>query len=67
MEEADGIECIYQFFISLFFLSGVPEKLVRLIKTCLDGTQSKVKIGYYLSSSFPIENGLKQGNALSPL
>ena len=22
---------------------------------------------YYLSSSFPIENGLKQGDALSPL
>ena len=25
------------------------------------------KIGNYLSSSFPIENGLKQGDALSPL
>ena len=24
-------------------------------------------IGNYLSSSFPIENGLKQGDALSPL
>ena len=43
------------------------KKLVRLIKTCLDGTQSKVRIGNYLSSSFPIENGLKQGDALSPL
>ena len=37
------------------------------MKTCLDGTQSKVRIGNYLSSSFPIENGLKQGDALSPL
>ena len=46
---------------------GVPRKLVRLIKTCLDGTQSKVRIGNYLSSSFPIEKGLKQGDALSPL
>ena len=45
----------------------VPRKLVRLIKTCLGDTQSKVKIGIYLSSSFPIENGLKQGDALSPL
>ena len=45
---------------------GVPKKLVRLIKTCLDGTQSKVRIGNYLSSSFPIENGLKKGHALSP-
>ena len=37
------------------------------MKTCLDGTQCKVRIGNYLSSSFPIENGLKQGDALTPL
>ena len=43
------------------------KKLVTLIKTCLDGTQSKVRLGNYVSSSFPIENGLKQGDALSPL
>ena len=30
-------------------------------------TQSKVRIGNYLSSSFPIENVLKQGDTLSPL
>ena len=29
-------------------------------------TRSKVRIENYLSSSFPIENGLKQGDALSP-
>ena len=29
-------------------------------------TQSKVRIGNYLSSSFPIENGLRQGDAFSP-
>jgi hypothetical protein len=28
---------------------------------------SKVSIGKYLSDTFPIENGLKQGDALSPL
>ena len=38
-----------------------------LLKMCLDGTQSKVRFGNYLSSSFPIENGLKQGDALLPL
>ena len=38
-----------------------------LIKTCLDRTQSKVRIGNYLSSSFLIEIGLKQGDALSTL
>jgi Reverse transcriptase (RNA-dependent DNA polymerase). len=46
---------------------GVPRKLVTLIKTCLDGTPSKMRIGNYLSSSFPIKNGLKEGDALSPL
>ena len=47
---------------------GVTRKLVRLIKTCLDGTRSKVRRrNSSLSSSFPIENGLKQGDALSPL
>jgi Reverse transcriptase (RNA-dependent DNA polymerase). len=46
---------------------GVPRKLVRLIKKCLDGTLSKEKIGNYLSYNFPTENGLKQGDALSPL
>jgi Reverse transcriptase (RNA-dependent DNA polymerase). len=46
---------------------GVPKKLVRLIKTCSDGTQGIVRIGNYLSSSFPIQNGLKHGDALSPL
>jgi hypothetical protein len=42
-------------------------KLARLIKMCLNETYSKVHIGKYLSDSFPIQNGLKQGDALSPL
>jgi hypothetical protein len=41
-------------------------KLVRLIKMCLNGTYSKVRIGKNLSDSFPIQNELKQGDALSP-
>jgi hypothetical protein len=28
---------------------------------------SKVRIGIHLSNSFPIQNGIKQGDALSPL
>jgi hypothetical protein len=40
-------------------------KLVRLIKTCLN--YSKVCIGKHLSDCFPIQNGLKQGDALPPL
>jgi hypothetical protein len=46
---------------------GVPMKLVKLIKMCLNETYSKVSIGKHLSDSFPIQNGLKQGDALSPL
>jgi hypothetical protein len=42
-------------------------KLVTLIKMCLNETYSKVHIGKHLSDSFPIQNGLKQEDALSPL
>jgi hypothetical protein len=38
---------------------GIPMKLVRLIKMCLDETYSKVRIGTYLSDNFPFQNGLK--------
>ena len=46
---------------------GVSKKVIRLNKTCLDGTQSKVRIGNYLSSSLLIENGLKQEDLLQLL
>jgi hypothetical protein len=42
---------------------GVPMNLVRLIKICLNETYNKVRIGKYLSDSFAIQNGLKQGDA----
>jgi hypothetical protein len=42
-------------------------KLVRLIKICLNKTYSKVRVGKHLSDNFPIQNGLKQGDGLSPL
>jgi hypothetical protein len=34
---------------------------------CLNEIYSKVRIGKILSDKFPIQNGLKQGDALSPL
>jgi hypothetical protein len=34
---------------------------------CLNETYSKVRIGKHLSDSFPIQNALKQRDALSPL
>ena len=45
---------------------GVPMKLMRLIK-CPTKTYSRVRVGKNLSDMFPIRNGLKQGDALSPL
>jgi len=46
---------------------GIPKKLVRLIKMRLTETISRVRVGKNLSDVFPIRNGLKQGDALSPL
>ena len=46
---------------------GVPKKLVRLIKMCLTETYSRVREGKNLSDMFPIRNGLKQEDDLSPL
>jgi hypothetical protein len=40
-------------------------KLTRLIKVCLNEVYSKVRIGKHLSDSSPIQNGLKQEDALS--
>jgi hypothetical protein len=39
---------------------GAPMKLVMLIKMCLNETYSKVRIGKYMSGTFPIQNGIKQ-------
>ena len=46
---------------------GIPMKLVRLIKMCLNETCSRVQTGKHLSDMFASKNDLKQGDALSPL
>jgi sorting nexin-29 len=56
-------EVLYNILIEF----GVPMELVRQIKVCLNKTYSKVGIGKHLSDNFPIQKGLKQGDALSPL
>jgi hypothetical protein len=47
--------------------SGIPKKLMRLIKMCLNEICSKVRVGKHLSYVFPIGNGMKQGDVLPPL
>ena len=52
---------------SIMLEFGIPKKLVRLIRMCLNGTKSRVRVGRQFSDTFEIHNGLKQGDALSPL
>jgi len=46
---------------------GVPKNLVKVDKMCLTETYSRVRVGKNVSDMFPIRNGLKQGDALTPL
>ena len=46
---------------------GIPKKLVRLIKMYLTETYSRLRVDRNLSDMFRIRNGLRQGDALSPL
>jgi hypothetical protein len=41
--------------------------LVKLIKECLNETYSKVQAYKHLPDEFPTKNGLKEGDALTPL
>jgi len=46
---------------------GILMKILRLIKMCLYDTYRRVRVGKHMSVMFAIWNGLKQGDALSPL
>ena len=65
MIQLGGRSCTILYNILIEF--GIPKKLVRLIKMCLTETYSRVRVGKNLSDVFPIRNGLKEGDALSPL
>jgi hypothetical protein len=52
---------------SILIEFGIPRKLVGLFQVCLNETYSTVYTGKYQSDKFPIQNGLKQGDVLSPL
>jgi hypothetical protein len=53
-------EVVYNILIEF----GIPMKVVRLVKMCLNETYSRVRVGKHLSNTFPIKNGLNQGDAL---
>jgi len=57
------MEVLYKILIEF----GIPRKLVRLIKMSLTETYSRVRVGENVSEKFHIRNGLKQGDALSPM
>ena len=46
---------------------GIPMKLIKLVKMCLNKTCTTAQLGRHFSDMFHIENGLKQGDALLPL
>jgi hypothetical protein len=50
-----------------FIEFGIPTKLVWLVKICLSETCGKVHLDKCLLNTFPIQNGLKQGDSLLPL
>jgi hypothetical protein len=54
------MEVLYN-ILSKFWVSM---KLVRLVKMCLNETYRKFRTGKHLSDTVPIQNGLKQGDAL---
>jgi hypothetical protein len=45
---------------NILFEFGIPMKVVRLVKMCLNETYSRVRVGKHLSDTFPIKNGLKK-------
>jgi len=56
-------EVLYKILIEF----GVPRTLVRFVNMSLTETYSRVRVGMNVSDRFRFMNGLKQGDALSPL
>jgi hypothetical protein len=52
---------------NIFIELGVSMKPVRQIKIYLNEMSIRICIGKHLFENFPIQNGLKQGDALLPL
>jgi hypothetical protein len=56
-------EVLYNILIEF----GISMKLVRIIKMCLNETYSKVRTDKRYVGCVSVQNGLKEGDALSPL
>jgi len=56
-----------EFLYKILIEFGIPRKLVRSINMSLTETYSRVRVGKNVSDRFPIRNGLKQGDALTPM
>jgi len=56
-------EILYKYLIEF----GIPRKLVSLIKMRLSESYSRVRVVKNVSDRFPIRNGLKQGDAVTPM
>jgi sorting nexin-29 len=54
---------LWQVMIELEILA----KLMRLVKVCVQNSKCKVKFNSVMSEDFPVETGLRQGDALSPI
>jgi hypothetical protein len=63
MTRLGGREVLYKFLIEF----GIPRKLVKLIKMSLTETYSRVRVSKNVSDRFLITNGLKKGDAPSPI
>jgi hypothetical protein len=46
---------------------GIPKKLIDLTKMCMENTQYQMRVDNTLSNALEVNNGLKQGDALSPM
>ena len=46
---------------------GVPEAEARMVEAMYERTKGRVVVGFGLSEEFPVNIGLRQGSALSPL
>jgi hypothetical protein len=70
--QLDGTSAIYNFkkaydSVRKELLYSIIMKFGILSQMCLNETCSKVHIDPYWFDTFPVQNDLKQGDALSPL